>query len=134
MRIRGDPSDAVLLLHSGRNAPTTAQEALAIAKLGLVAASSLEDALAWMDDASPSLIVVDPDGFAPSPAALVTELREHSSEWTPPILVIAGDDQLPDIGEVFDAGASDYARKPVDWSLLVHRIRTRLRDAILEVT
>jgi predicted signal transduction protein with EAL and GGDEF domain/FixJ family two-component response regulator len=46
-----------------------------------------------------------------------------------PIVMVTGCDDTPSIDRAYEAGATDFVVKPINWPLLVHRIRYVLRGA-----
>ena len=77
----------------------------------------------------PVLLVVDVimpqmDGFE-----LCRELRSRPETRDVPILIATGLDDLPSIAKAYDAGATDFISKPLNWLILNHRIRYMLRAA-----
>ena len=46
-----------------------------------------------------------------------------------PIVMVTGCDDTPSIDRAYEAGATDFVVKPVNWALLAHRIRYVLRGA-----
>lgn len=46
-----------------------------------------------------------------------------------PIVIVTGCDDTASIDRAYEAGATDFVVKPINWSLLVHRIRYVLRGA-----
>lgn len=46
---------------------------------------------------------------------------------TVPVLMITGLDDSASIEKAFDAGATDFAAKPINWSILSHRVRYMMR-------
>ncbi len=81
------------------------------------------------EEAVPSLVVVDAvmpnmDGFE-----LCRELRQRATTQHLPILMATGLDDHASIAKAYDAGASDFIAKPLNWLILIHRIRYILRGA-----
>ncbi len=81
------------------------------------------------DDVVPSLIVVDAvmpnmDGFE-----LCRGLRQRAATRHVPILMATGLDDHNSIDNAYDAGATDFINKPINWLILHHRIRYMLRGA-----
>jgi signal transduction histidine kinase len=77
----------------------------------------------------PILLVVDVimpqmDGFE-----LCRELRSRPETRDVPILIATGLDDSPSIAKAYDAGATDFISKPLNWLILNHRIRYMLRAA-----
>ena len=77
----------------------------------------------------PLLLVVDVvmpqmDGFE-----LCRELRHRPATKDVPILIATGLDDTHSIAKAYDAGATDFISKPLNWLILNHRIRYMLRAA-----
>jgi EAL domain-containing protein (putative c-di-GMP-specific phosphodiesterase class I)/PleD family two-component response regulator len=51
------------------------------------------------------------------------EIRDALGTRCPPIIVVTSQDADDAITDGFDAGATDYLIKPVNWTLLLHRVR-----------
>jgi diguanylate cyclase (GGDEF)-like protein/PAS domain S-box-containing protein len=84
-------------------------------------------ALAAFGELKPDLVLLDVmmpdmDGFA-----VCARLRGRKDGELVPVLMLTGLDDLGSINQAFDAGATDFAAKPVNWALLPHRIRYLLR-------
>lgn len=69
------------------------------------------------------------DGFE-----LCAQLRAES-EGLVPVVMVTGMDDLASIDRAFEVGATDFIVKPINWSLLGHRVRYILRasDAMAEL-
>jgi diguanylate cyclase (GGDEF)-like protein len=83
----------------------------------------------YCDNVVPSLVVVDAvmpnmDGFA-----LCRSLRRQAATRHVPILMATGLDDHDSITNAYDAGATDFIAKPINWLILHHRIRYMLRGA-----
>jgi signal transduction histidine kinase len=79
--------------------------------------------------AVPALLVVDAvmpvmDGFA-----LCRALRREPRTGQVPILMATGLDDSDSIARAFEAGATDFIAKPVNWLMLTQRVRYMLRAA-----
>jgi diguanylate cyclase (GGDEF)-like protein len=77
----------------------------------------------------PSLLIVDAvmpnmDGFE-----LCRELRRRTATRHVPILMATGLNDHESIAKAYNAGATDFIAKPLNWSILNHRIRYMLRGA-----
>jgi signal transduction histidine kinase len=75
----------------------------------------------------PQLLVADVvmprmDGFA-----LCRELRRRPQSAYVPILMATGLDDIPSITKAYEAGATDFISKPINWVILGHRVRYMLR-------
>jgi len=92
-------------------------------------AASGEDAYRVCAHYIPSLLIVDVvmpdiDGFE-----ICRELRRRPATAFVPILMATGLDDVASIMQAFQAGATDFLIKPINWGLLNHRVRYILRAA-----
>jgi two-component system, sensor histidine kinase len=79
------------------------------------------------DEHRPDLLLVDVlmprmDGYQ-----LCRELRGNPQSAYVPIVVATSLDDLPSIARAYDAGATDFVPKPINWLVLNHRVRYILR-------
>ena len=79
------------------------------------------------EERHPDLLLVDVimprmDGFE-----LCRELRSRLASAYVPIVVATGLDDVPSIARAYDAGATDFIPKPLNWLVLNHRVRYILR-------
>ena len=74
------------------------------------------------------LDVVMPDGQ--DGYAACAKIREQSSGQHIPILMMTGLHDLDSVNQAYDAGATDFITKPINFPLLGHRIRYMLRSAV----
>jgi signal transduction histidine kinase len=92
----------------------------------LEAADGIE-ACGLYDRHRPDLLLVDVvmprmDGYE-----LTRELRSRPEAAYVPIVVATSLDDLPSIARAYEAGATDFIPKPVNWLVLNHRVRYILR-------
>ena len=62
------------------------------------------------------------DGFA-----VCTEIRKLPGGKHTPVLMMTGLDDVDSIDRAYDAGATDFVTKPINYSLLAYRVRYMLR-------
>jgi two-component system, sensor histidine kinase len=79
------------------------------------------------EERRPDLLLVDVmmprmDGFE-----LCRELRGRLASAYVPIVVATSLDDVPSIARAYDAGATDFIPKPINWLVLNHRVRYILR-------
>jgi predicted signal transduction protein with EAL and GGDEF domain/FixJ family two-component response regulator len=84
---------------------------------------------------SPDLILMDVempqmDGFAACRA-----IRDLENGATVPIVMVTGGDDLEAVTNAYEAGATDFVSKPINWPILGHRVLYVLRasDAIVRL-
>jgi DNA-binding response OmpR family regulator len=76
----------------------------------------------------PDLLLVDVMMPRMNGYELCRKLRSHAHSAYVPIVVVTIADDIPSIARAYDAGATDFLGKPVDWPTLVHRVRYILRN------
>ena len=55
-------------------------------------------------------------------------IRELDPEHTVPVIMLTGLDDVASVDKAFDAGATDFITKPINWSLFSQRVRYALRS------
>jgi two-component system, cell cycle response regulator len=116
----------ILLLKEPGFAATRIVDTLAPVAKSLVHAKSCAEAQALIGD-SVELVIASlsmPDG---DPLRLVSQWRATEATRQVPILLIAGESELPRLAKGLDLGATDYLIRPVDRNELLARTRTQIR-------
>ncbi len=78
----------------------------------------------WIDLVILDVRMPDIDGFS-----VCEQIRKLGNGRHVPILVITGTDDVESVNRAFEAGATDFYAKPLNFDLLVHRIRYMLRSS-----
>ncbi|HLA28251.1 MAG TPA: EAL domain-containing protein [Syntrophales bacterium] len=86
-----------------------------------------EQALAAFAQTLPDLILLDvmmpgSDGFT-----VCREVRSHPKGKHTAILMMTGLDDIESIMMAYEAGATEFVNKPINWHILVHRVHYMLR-------
>ncbi len=86
-----------------------------------------EEALSLFDRSLPDIVILDVmmpvmDGFS-----ACGEIRKHPRGALVPVLMVTGLDDVESIRRAYEAGATDFATKPINWLVLGHRVRYMLR-------
>jgi len=76
----------------------------------------------------PDLLLVDVMMPRMNGYELCSKLRGQAHSAYVPIVVVTIADDMPSIARAYDAGATDFVAKPVDWLALGHRVRYILRN------
>ena len=102
-------------------------KALEQAGLSVLDAENGAQALTLFEAHRPHIVLLDVmmpqmDGFAACAA-----IRRLPRGATVPILMLTGLDDLDSIKRAYEAGATDFAAKPINWLVLSHRVRYLLR-------
>jgi len=103
--------------------------------LDAIEAKDGEQAVRLAGERSPDLILMDVemprmDGFAACRA-----IRDSANGATVPIVMVTGGDDLEAVTNAYEAGATDFVSKPINWPILGHRVLYVLRasDAIVRL-
>jgi signal transduction histidine kinase len=103
------------------------RESLQVAGFVVHEAGDGLEALDLLDRLHPELMFLDAmmprvDGFA---ACVETRKRPHGAHV--PVLMVTGLDDVSSIDRAYQAGATDFITKPINWPLFNHRARFLLR-------
>ena len=125
-----EPKRDVVLI-AGNDASERLLARAAIEQIGLEAIeveTGAEAVVSFVSDA-PSLVVLDMDMPGGDGINACEELRGRRGSEHTPILVMTRNGDIESVTRAFDAGATDFIVKPVNWALLVHRVRYLLRSS-----
>jgi len=106
-----------------------ARAAIEEAGLDVVEAGTGAETLIHFVSEQPAMVVLDVDMAGLDGFHTCEELRRRRSSEHTPILVVTRNADATSMTRAFDAGASDFMVKPVNWGLFVHRVRHLLRSA-----
>lgn len=106
-----------------------ARECLEEAGMDVIEASDGETALALYHSEAPDLLFLDVEMPGMSGLDVCAAVRATPGGANVPILIATGADDQESIDRGFNAGATQYKTKPINWSLLSRDIRYMLRAA-----
>ena len=111
------------------------REALAAAGFDVCEAQDGQHAMTQIATRSPDLILLDvtmpiQDGFS-----VCKQLRSMDVTKHIPVVMLTSLDDVESIGNAYEAGATDFILKPINWHILVQRVHSVLRasDAFSEL-
>jgi diguanylate cyclase (GGDEF)-like protein/PAS domain S-box-containing protein len=104
------------------------REALEASDFAVVEASNGVEAVTAYEQRRPQMVVLDVmmpemDGYRACAA-----IRHLPGGGMTPIMMLTGLDDVESVNKAFEAGATDFAIKPINWVVLCHRIRHMLRS------
>lgn len=122
-------SATILLVDDDAGFRLTTSEALIGSGFKVLQAESGEQALEMIQQTIPDMVLLDAmmpdmDGYH-----VCHEMRRKKDFNTVPILMVTGLDDLESINKGFESGADGFTTKPLNYTLLIHRIRFQLRSA-----
>jgi len=88
-----------------------------------------EKALQIFEKETPDIIVLDIEMPVKDGLQTCAEIRRHPKGQLIPILLSTGHDDTGTLSKGYDAGATDFVIKPLNWSIFGHRIRYMLQAA-----
>lgn len=106
-----------------------ATEALREGGFATLEAADGYQALSAFDSTLPDLVLLDVMMPGLSGFDVCQQLRARPSGALVPIIMLTGLDDSESVQRAFDAGATDFISKPINWTLLRFRIRYVLRSA-----
>lgn len=97
------------------------------AGFAVVEAENGEQVVTAFDRLKPDIVMLDVmmpvmDGFA-----ACAEIRKNPEGQLTPILMVTGLDDVDSINRAYEAGATDFMTKPINWPILGHRVKYMLR-------
>ncbi|HFD10896.1 MAG TPA: response regulator [Crenotrichaceae bacterium] len=105
-----------------------AERVLMKAGYDCVTAGSGEEALAILKKLKPELIILDVEMPGMNGFETCIAIRKYTSSYKIPVLTVTCHDDFDSIAYAYDAGATDFMTKPLNWKLLVYRIQYMLRS------
>lgn len=102
-------------------------EALAPHGFTVESAESGERGLVVYEEAHPDIILLDINMPGIDGIEVCRTIRTLPQGRHVPILILTGSDETQSIDEAYQAGASDFITKPINWPVLIHHVRYMLR-------
>lgn len=90
-------------------------------------AESGEDGLTLLETRHFDIAMVDLDMPGMGGLEMIRQIRLNSKLRHLPVVVVTSNDDIVSIDRAYDAGATSFATKPVNWRLLSYQLRYVLR-------
>lgn len=100
---------------------------LATPDVDVTTSESAEDGLSKLALVDFDMLLVDVDMPGMNGIEMVRRLRANPRYDGVPIMVITGREDMVSIDQAYEAGATSFMCKPVNWRLLGHQVRFLLR-------
>ncbi len=128
-QLKSSDARQILLIDDEANFRYITREVLESAGYNVVEAHSGLHALELISEVQPDLILLDAimediNGFETCRRLLATQKLNNV-----PILMVTGLDDMESVNQAYDAGAIDFISKPVNYPVLLHRLRFQLRTS-----
>lgn len=128
MAINDDQVAGILVIDDDVVTRTMLSKTLTNSGYRVEVSASGEDGIAKLKKLRPDLVLLDVvmpglDGFE-----TCSRIREFASYADTPIIMLTGLNDIKSVDAAFEVGANDFITKPINWSLLVKRVRYAIRD------
>jgi len=119
--------ELVLIIDDDQDIRLLLGVALTSAGFRIEEAENGEQALAFLDQCSPDLIMLDVmmpgmDGFE-----VCTRIRDLPEKADIPIVMVTGYNDVASIERAYELGVTDFIPKPISWGVIGHRVSFLLR-------
>src|SRR4030095_2847294 len=94
-----------------------------------IAVANGQEAIAALSRVRPDMLLLDVDMPVMDGFTACERIRSMALGRDLPIVIVTGSEDTASIDRAFDAGATDFISKPVNWSLIGYRLRYVLRAA-----
>lgn len=122
-----ESSDLVLIVDDDPTLRMIARATLEKSGFSVEEAEDGEQALRKFIQHHPSVIMIDVEMPKLNGFEACKRIREDAVGAHIPILITTGLEDIESINRAYSAGATDFLAKPINWSLIPHRIRYVLR-------
>jgi diguanylate cyclase (GGDEF)-like protein len=126
-RIGSDEHPSILMIDADPVLESSVHSQLAQSELQIVFAHDDQSALESVARRRPDLILLDLMGPGLNGHEICRRLRQYPGLELSPILALIENEDHAAIERAYEAGATDFQVKPLNWPLLLHRIRYLLR-------
>src|SRR5580704_14554843 len=128
------PTKTILIVDDDLTAITLMRAALQKAGFSVSASVDGTDALRQFRDKPTDMVMLDVDMPGMSGYDVCVALRLEAGPLLP-IVMVTGFDDFRSVDAAYNAGATDFIAKPINWTLLGHRVRYLLRayQAVLDL-
>ena len=121
------PEISILVVDDDAVSRHVLEQTLSSAGLTPIVLSSGDQALAWLEVNTPTVVLLDLVMPAPDGYAVLEHLRKNPKLAETPVVVLTALESDDEISRVFASGADDYVHKPFRPSELIARIRGQMR-------
>jgi len=121
----------VLVADDDRSMRLLISKAMKKAGFEVEEAQNGNEALEVFKRMQPDIILMDVDMPVMDGCEACSKLRLMPGGVSMPIIMVTGLDDVASVEKAYEAGATDFVMKPINWIILAHRVRYMLRSAAL---
>jgi len=127
--LRFDVSATILVCDDDPTVRLLARECLESAGMSVLEAENGQEALTLFDKQQPDLVFLDVDMPLLNGFEVCRAIRQTERGQSLPVLIATGANDSRSIDQGFEAGATQYKTKPINWALLSRDVKYMLRAA-----
>ncbi len=102
-----------------------------VEQLGLVAAVAADgdEAMTLLAGLSPALVLLDVEMPGVTGYEVCRRVRQTDGGHHVPVIMVTAHDDIASVDQAYEAGATDFIAKPINWPVFGHRLKYILRNA-----
>jgi len=127
--LRFDVSATILVCDDDPTVRLLARECLESAGMSVLGAENGQEALTLFNKQQPDLVFLDVDMPLLNGFEVCRAIRQTERGQSLPVLIATGANDSRSIDQGFEAGATQYKTKPINWALLSRDVKYMLRAA-----
>ncbi|HMK57276.1 MAG TPA: EAL domain-containing protein [Dissulfurispiraceae bacterium] len=127
MKARSLREPSVLIVDDDNAIRQIARLTLEMSEFSVLEVSNGFQAVLLLKEQKPDIILLDVMLPGLDGIAVCRELRKMPGGERIPVLMLTGHDDLDSITKAYEAGATDFVTKPVNWVILAHRLMYMVR-------
>ncbi|NOT83870.1 MAG: EAL domain-containing protein [Methylococcaceae bacterium] len=117
----------VLIIDDDPTVHLWAKRHLSIAGFRLVSALNGEEGIAIFQTCCPDVVLIDVEMPGKDGFTTCSEIRRLPNGKNIPILMVTGTEDAERVALSFEAGATDFVVKPINWKVLMHRLEYMIK-------
>ncbi len=127
--MRNEPKPVVMIVDDDPATLHVLSHTLAHDGFSVIEASNGQEAVDAFEQARPDVILMDVEMPGMDGYQACTAIRRSKRGANIPLVMVTGHDDSESINRAYAVGATDFVSKPINWSLIGHRLRYILRGA-----
>lgn len=128
---QSENSRLVLVIDDDQTAHLWARRYLLTAGFELISALNGHEGIAAFKQHSPDIVLVDIDMPEMDGFATCTAIRQLPNGKNTPLLMVTGTEDAERVASSYQAGATDFVVKPVNWKVLIQRLHYMIKASSL---
>ena len=129
MLVRGESRPVIVVADDDAATRFVVSSALTHEGFSVIEASNGQEAIEAFKQSQPDVILMDVEMPGTDGYQACAIIRDSQGGADLPVVMVTGHDDSESINRAYEVGATDFISKPINWSLLGHRLRYIMRGA-----